>query len=161
MTPYELVSSDAVLKQLLDEAVAAVCAKEGAILLLSEDGKFLRFVVATAGVADKLRGVEQPLSKGITSLAVSLQQPMIVNETGRDASFDPSVDAKTGMKTQSIMVIPLVDPDEEFGALTAVNSTASTGFTTEDLERYSDFAEQISNHLSEIGFHANDVGAAR
>ena len=152
-----MVSQDAVLRRLLDKAVEAVHAAEGSILLLSDDGKFLRFVVSTSDVADKLRSLEQPLSKGITGLAVSLQQPMIVNETGQSSAFDPSVDAQTGFTTKSIMVIPLVTPQQEFGALTAINSTAHSGFARQDLERYSEFAEQISGRLSNLGLETNDV----
>jgi GAF domain-containing protein len=161
MSAYEMASKDAVLRQLLDEAVEAVSAEQGSILLLSEDGKSLRFVVSRSPVADKLRGLEQPIGKGISGLSVSLQQPMIVNETDRSTAFDPSVDTKTGMKTESIMVIPLVTPEQEFGALTAVNSTASGGFAAQDLERFSEFAEQIAGRLSKIGFEQRDVGAVR
>jgi GAF domain-containing protein len=161
MIAYETVSKDALLRQLLDEAVEAVCAKEGSILLLSEDGKILRFVVLHSPVADKLRGLEQPLGKGITGLSVSLQQPMIVNETEGSTTFDPSADTQTGVKTKSIMVVPLVTPEQEFGALTAINSTASAGFGTQDLERYSEFAEQIAGRLSNLVFETNDVGTVR
>lgn len=161
MSSYEMASKDAILRRLLDEAVEAVCAAEGSILILSEDGKSLRFAVCSSGVAEKLRGLEQPLSKGITGLSVSLQQPMTVNETERNITFDPSVDSQTGVKTKSIMVIPLVTPEHEFGALTAINSTASVGFATEDLERYSEFAEQIASRLSNLVVETKDVGTAK
>jgi GAF domain-containing protein len=145
----------------LDEAVQAVSAAEGSILLLSEGGKSLRFVVSHSPVADKLLALEQPLGKGITGLSVSLQQPMIVNETERSSAFDPSVDAETGVQTKSIMVVPLVTPAEEFGALTAINSIARVGFAAQDLERYSEFAEQIASRLSDLGLGMKDVGAIR
>lgn len=158
MNVYEIASKDAALRRLLDEAIEAVCAEQGSILLLSEDGKSLRFVVSRSPVADKLRQIEQPMGKGITGLAVALQQPMIVNETGRSTAFDPSVDAKTGTKTKSIMVIPLVTPQQEFGALTAINSTASAGFVPHDLEQFSEFAEKIAERLSKLPFDTPNVG---
>jgi GAF domain-containing protein len=161
MSAHEIASKDTVLRQLLDEAVDAVRAAEGSILLLSDDGKCLRFAVSHSPVADKLRGLEQPLGKGVTGLSVSLQQPMIVNETQRSTAFDPSVDAKTGVNTKSIMVIPLVTPEREFGALTAINSAANIGFVAHDLERYSDFAEQIASRLSHLGLGIKDVGAVK
>ena len=161
MNADETTSNDAVLRQLLDEAVKAVSAAEGSILLLSDDGKCLRFVISHSPVADKLRGLEQPLGKGITGLSVALQQPMIVNETEQSTAFDPTVDAKTGVKTKSIMVVPLVTPERELGALTAINSAAGTGFVADDLERYSDFAEEIASRLSHLGLGIKDVGAVR
>ncbi len=159
MGAHEIASQDAVLRQLLDEAVAAVGAAEGSILLLTEDGERLRFALSHSPVAEKLFGLEQPLGKGITGLAVSLQQPMIVNETGQSAAFDPSVDSETGVRTKSIMAIPLVTPEEEFGALTAINAARGEGFAVSDLERYSEFAERIAHRLSELGIKMTDVRA--
>lgn len=151
MGAHETASGDEPLRQLLLEAVSAVGAAEGSILLFTEDGDRLRFALSRSPVADKLLGLEQPLGKGITGLAVSLQQPMIVNEAHRSATFDPSVDAQTGVSTKSIMVVPLVTPEDEFGALTAINSAAGAGFNAEDLERYSEFAERIAERLSQLG----------
>lgn len=79
----------------------------------------------------------------------------------RSGAFDPSVDVQTGVKTKSIMVIPLATPDGEFGALTAINSATSDGFVARDLERYSEFAEQIAARLSSFGFGMKDVGPVR
>lgn len=158
MNAHEKAASDAALRQLLDDAVAAVHAAEGSILLLSEEGEDLRFVLSHSPVAEKLLGVSQPLGKGITGLAMSLQQPMIVNETQRSAAFDDTVDERTGVTTKAIMVIPLVTPHDEFGALTAINSTTASGFTADDLERYSDFAEQICDRLTALDLGMGNVG---
>lgn len=158
MNAHEKAAADATLRQLLDAAVAAVHASEGSLLLFSEDGEDLRFVLSHSPVAEKLLGMSQPLGKGITGLAVSLQQPMIVNETQRNASFDDTVDERTGVTTKSIMVVPLVTPKDEFGALTAINSTIATGFGADDLERYHDFAEQICERLTSLDLGMGNVG---
>jgi hypothetical protein len=99
------------------------------------------------------------LSHGITGLAVSLQQAMIVNETRNNAMFDPTVDAKTGMTTKTIMIVPLVTPREQFGALTAINSRKMEGFGQDDLQRYSIFAEQICRRLTDLELGMEHVGA--
>ena len=159
MIAYEKVSLDTALRQMLDEAVDAVSAAEGSILLFSDDGGSLRFVLSHSPVAQKLEGLQQPLSHGITGLAVSLQQPMIVNETCQNAMFDPTVDLKTGMTTRTIMIVPLVTPKVEFGALTAINSRRAEGFGLEDLHHYSVFAEQICRRLTDLELGMEDVGA--
>ena len=151
MSAYERTSSDVMLQQLLEEALRAVGAEEGSILLLSDDGQRLRFVVSHSPVADKLLGLEQPLDNGIMGLSVSLQQPMIANEAERNTAWDPSVDAKTGVKTNSMMVVPLGTPTRKIGALTAINSGASAGFSGQDLECYGQFAQQIASRLSSLG----------
>lgn len=158
MSAYSKVSGDSVLRQLLDEVVDSVLAESVAILLLDETGLNLRFVLAHSAASEKLLGLEQPLSKGITGLAVSFQQPMIVNQTEEDPAFDPTVDSKTGMTTESIMVVPLVTPHNEFGALTAVNSRKDMGFSREDLEACSIFAERMCRRLTELDLGMQDAG---
>jgi sigma-B regulation protein RsbU (phosphoserine phosphatase) len=159
MTPYEKASQDRALRGLLEDALHEVHAAEGSILLLSEGGSTLRFVVSISPVADTLLTLEQPLQKGVTGLSVSLQQPMVVNELKGHEVFDPSVDEETGVTTKSLMVVPLSTPVQEFGALTAINSDNPGGFTSDDLENYTVRAESIAQRLMELDLGMEDVGA--
>lgn len=159
MTAYEIVSGDPALRHLLEQALQAVHAPEGSILLLSDDGQGLLFTLCCSPAAQNLSNLQQPLRKGITGLAVSLQQPMIVNDPGKNSAFDPTVDAAAGTVTKSIMVVPLATPEAEFGALAAINSQEPGGFNSENLERFSDFAEQISARLTELDLGMGDGGA--
>ena len=149
---YDAVARDAGLQALLSDAVQAVNASEGSLLLLTPDGKKMRFVVCKSPVADKLLGTEQALDNGITGLSVSLQQPMIVNDTAADPSFSKDVDTLTKVTTKSILVVPLAAPEKEFGALTAINSKASTGFSSQDLAAYCDAAEKVCDRLESMEF---------
>lgn len=147
---FSLLNADAALNVLLAEAVHAVKAAEGSLLMLEEDAERLRFVVCHSPVKDKLVGTEQALDKGITGLSVSLQQPMIVNDTQADPSFSSDVDKLTKVDTRSIMVVPLFGRTHELGALTAINSTEASGFSTCDLEAYADAAERITDRILEL-----------
>ncbi len=149
MTEYERAAGDGPLKKILTGAVGDVSAGEGSILLLSENGGSLEFVVSESPVAEKLIGLKQPLEKGITGLAFTLQQPMIVNDVSQDASFDPTVQERSEVTTRSIMVVPLVSPEAEFGALTAINS-ASGAFSNRDLEVFCEAARRIIDRLGEL-----------
>ncbi len=149
MTEYERATEDRLLREILTGAINDVSAGEGAILLLSEGGKSLEFALNTSVEEKKLLGLKQPLGKGITGLAFTLQQPMIVNDVSRDASFDPTVQERSGVLTRSIMVIPLVSPNAEFGALTAINAK-SGAFNNSDLEYFSQHAAKIVTRLGEL-----------
>ena len=151
MSAFETAANDPALRQLLADALKAVDGAEGAILLVSDDGERLRFVVAQSAVANALLGLEQPLEKGIVGRSVSLQQPTIVNEAEQEGAFDPSVDAKTGVRTKSIMVVPLIRSARGIGALTAVNSTAPAGFSENDLKSYTHSAEEITRRIAQLG----------
>jgi GAF domain-containing protein len=161
MSDYAKVSADAELQQQLRGAVQQAGAEEGSILLLSEDGHALQFVVCESPVAATLMGIRQSLDRGITGLSFSLQQPMVVNDVERDPAFDPGVQERTQVRTRSIMVVPLVSPDQEFGALTAVNSHRADGFTSSDLEAYGEAARRITERLAALNLSlpALDDGA--
>ena len=147
MSDYTRASADAELRGQLREAVRGAGAEEGSVLLLTEDGHALEFVLCESPVAATLQGMRQPLDRGITGLAFSLQQPMVVNDVARDTAFDPTVQEHTKVRTRSIMVVPLVAPCGEFGALTAVNSSRPDGFCAEDLTRYGEAARRITERL--------------
>jgi GAF domain-containing protein len=144
------VASDPALAALLREAVREVDAAEGSILLVTEDGHGLRFVLSASPVAAALAGTVQPLNRGITGLAFTMQQPMVVNDTAHDGSFDPTVQERTGVRTASVMAVPLVSPQGEYGALTAVNSRRAGGFSATDLETYSTAAQRIIVRLAAL-----------
>lgn len=140
-------SHDPELRDLLAAALRDISASEGSILLASADGSRLRFIVAHSPIAESLVGLEQPIAKGIVGKSVTSQQPMIVNDTEEEAAFDPSVDQKTQIRTKSIMVVPLLEAGRALGAITAINSTAPEEFTSQDLQRYSEFAAVVIARL--------------
>ena len=150
MNDYTIASADAELGALLREAVHDAGAAEGSVMLLSEDGHALEFVLCESPVAATLLGMRQPLDKGITGLAFSLQQPMVVNDVEHDPVFDRTVQERTRVVTRSLMVVPLVSPVGEFGALTAVNSNRPNGFNTDDLIGYGEAARRIVGRLMSL-----------
>lgn len=159
MTHFEKAANDKALGDLLRRAIREVGAAEGSLLLLDLSGKQLRFVICESPVAGKLLGQAQPIDKGITGLAVSLQQPMIVNNTEAHGQFDPTIDVRTGSTTRSIMVVPLSTPRQEFGAITAINARADAGFADADLKTYQDFAANLSTRLTELNLGMESAGA--
>ena len=147
MNDFAKAITDAELRTQLQSAVRDADAEEGSVLLLTEDRAELEFVLSESPVADTLRGLRQPVGKGITGLAFVLQQPMVVNDVSHDTSFDPTVQERTKVHTRSIMVVPLVAPCGEFGALTALNSRRPDGFSAEDLARYGEAGCRITERL--------------
>ena len=87
-----IVSSDEVASRILGDAVRRVSAAEGSLLLVTPDGRALRFVIAHSPSSAVLIGREQTLERGVTSVAFRYQQPMVVNDTADEVTFDPSID---------------------------------------------------------------------
>lgn len=152
MTPslYDQAKADTRLADELAQAVRAVGAQEGSILLLTPSGQALRFAVCSSNASAKLIGTQQPVTRGVVGLVASFQQPTINNELGNDPQHDPSVDEKVGSMTRSQMAVPLSDAYHEFGVITAINARNESGFTNDDLQRYLDSAKAITARLAEL-----------
>jgi GAF domain-containing protein len=152
MTPdvYQLAKTDTQLAKSLAEAVQAVGAQEGSILLLTPSGQALRFALCSSDAAAKLIDTQQPVTRGVVGLVASFQQPTINNELDNDPQHDPSVDEKVGSQTRSQMAVPLSDALQEYGVITAINASNDAGFTNDDLQRYLDAAKSITARLAEL-----------
>jgi GAF domain-containing protein len=147
---YELAKGDAQLAKKLADAVQAVGAQEGSILLLTPSGQALKFAICSSSDSDKLVDTQQPVTRGVVGLVASFQQPTINNELDNDPQHDPSVDEKIGSHTRSQMAVPLSDADQEYGVITAINAYNESGFTNDDLTRYLEAAKAITSRLAEL-----------
>jgi len=147
---YEFAKADDQLANELSQAVRAVGAQEGSILLLTPSGQALRFAVCSSDAAANLIDTQQPVTRGVVGLVASFQQPTINNELGDDPQHDPSVDEKVGSTTRSQMAVPLSDSAHEFGVVTAINADNESGFTDENLQRYLEAAKAITARLTEL-----------
>jgi len=149
-TVHDLAKTDPQLATELAEAVRAVGAEEGSILLLTPSGQALRFAVCSSASATKLIDTQQPVTRGVVGLVASFQQPTVANKLADDPTHDPSVDAKVGTTTRSQMAVPLSDSEHEFGVVTAINSGRDGGFNNDDLQHYLDAAKAITARLAEL-----------
>lgn len=144
------VRDDASLQQAIDQAVEAVNAEEGSILLVDESTHTLNFTVTCSPFADKLIGLKHPMSEGIVGVSMSFQQAVIENNTKSDPNYHSGVDQAVGSDTQSMLVVPLSNQEYEFGVVTAVNCKSHSGFSPDDLERYTEFAQRITDRIQAI-----------
>lgn len=153
------------LESLVADAVAAVAAEEGSLLLLDDDAAHLVFIVSCSPAKEKLLGLRLPLRAGISSLAYQLQQPMIVNDAQADPRHWKEADKRAAKQTKSLLVVPISTPEHEFGVLTAINKrddggeAGTTGggftrFTQADMETYLDASEKLAHRLEEEAAHA-------
>lgn len=147
---FQLAKDDDQLAQTLSDAVCAVGAEEGSILLLTPSGQALRFTVCSSEKAAGLVNTQQPVTRGVVGLVASFQQPTIANRLAGDPQHDPTVDAKVGSTTRSQMAVPLSDSEHEFGVITAINSNREDGFSNDDMQQYLQAANTITARLAEL-----------
>jgi transcriptional regulator with GAF, ATPase, and Fis domain len=99
------------------------------IFLLDEQKDMLNSI-ASAGV----RGlsIQIPKHRGVAGWVFSNQKPAIVNNVHEDPRFYSGIDQKTGLCTNSILCVPLINKNNEcVGALEVINKISGE-FTSDD-----------------------------
>lgn len=152
-----------ILENILLYARELFNASGGSLLLVDEEGKYLKFEVVHGEGKDKLKGIKIPLNKGIAGYVFSNKTPVISNNTERDPRFFGGVDRITGFKTQKILAVPLIKGNIPIGVIEVVNKIDNSDFNESELELLSIFAEQaviaINNALllKKISDRANEL----
>jgi signal transduction protein with GAF and PtsI domain len=116
--PSQLVSSVAAIRALFG-AAAASCA------LVTDTGDRLVFVAADGAGADRIRGVELPIGRGIAGWVVMADQAIAVRDVVRDSRFARDVAEATEYVPNVVLAAPIPLPDGEIGGVLEVLDPAT------------------------------------
>ena len=101
------------------------------IFLLDEKGEMLN-AFASAGVGGL--AIQVPKSRGIAGWVFNNSEPAVVNNVYEDTRFYPEIDKKSGLRTNNVLCVPLINRENEcIGALEIVNKKSGE-FTNDDRE---------------------------
>ena len=104
-------------------------AKNWSLLLLDEKRGELRFEVCVNLDPEIVKDIRLKIGEGIAGQAVLRKSPMIVKDVYENPMFCSAVDRLSGMKTRSIIAVPLVFAGKCSGVIELVNP-CSTGERT-------------------------------
>jgi hypothetical protein len=116
----------------------------GAVLILNPD-RSLEFLAATGPSGDSLTGHHLPPGAGFAGFSVEHIASITVQEPYADRRFHREVDAITGTRTHSLMVVPLCAKGRVLGCLEVVNARGHAGFSRSSMAD----AELIAGALAE------------
>lgn len=122
------------IHQILASALDAVDSENGSLLLLDEETGELVFVEVIGVAREKLLNYRLPKGAGVAGWVVQTKSSKLVEDTRLDPSFSPAVDEFTGLNTQSLICIPLLDGERRLGAIEAVNTRTGKPFSIGDTE---------------------------
>jgi len=87
-------------------------------------------------VAQGIDAIELPIDSGIVGDAITKQRKIIIDDVYSDERFNFEIDKQTGYTTQSMMVIPMFDNNDEIiGAFQVINHKGQGVFDKRDMER--------------------------
>ena len=123
---------DEIIDVLANMGRALTSAERCTVWVVSEDRKKI-----WSKVAQGMDQIELPIDSGIVGTSIVSGERVIIDDVYNDERFNQSVDAKTGYKTKSMMVIPMYDYDERIiGAFQVINHKGQQEFFDKrDLER--------------------------
>jgi Nif-specific regulatory protein len=149
----------------LDDLIAFVIEKcrdvldsEGASILVhdEESGElYFPYVVASdAAVAAELARLRFPADRGVAGAVLRSGQPMVVNDAENDPRIYRAVDDRTGVRTHSILCVPLRTPQGVIGVLQAVNRRGGQSFSEDDRSFLEGLAGSVAISLENARLYA-------
>lgn len=144
----EMVAARRPLKEVLSTFINAIGdllgAHSSAVILIDKPRSEAVFFSLSGGDALHLEETRFPATQGLTGQALLQKKAMICNCPAEDPRFYREIDKKTGITTESILIVPFFFQNDLIGALDLINKPG--GFTDEDLRR----AEVLARSAGEL-----------
>jgi transcriptional regulator with GAF, ATPase, and Fis domain len=124
------------------------------VLLFVDDRSQLVFKAAVGPSSEMLIGERFSAELGIAGQVVKSGRAVIVDDVRQNRHFFPGIDAKTQMRTRSLMAAPLIHQDRVLGVVEVLNPTDRDRFTRRDMELLEIFANMAAAAASSAEAYA-------
>lgn len=122
------------INEILAAALDAVDSENGSLLLLDEESGELVFVEVIGEARESLMHYHLPKGVGIAGWVVENRAPRLVEDVRLEPQFSPMVDKLTGLKTASLICVPLLDGKRLIGAIEVINTPTNRPFNNADID---------------------------
>ncbi len=117
----------------------------GLLLLLDEETDELHFAMTLKGNVPHRSNSTIKLGEGIAGWVAQQGKPLLVPDVRQEPRFDPRIDKITGIKSRSVLSVPLKSRKQLLGVLEVINKRSDrAGFTKDDQELLATLASWIS-----------------
>ena len=140
----ELGSAEAVLRSVVEAAVALFEAEAASIALYDSARNVLVFRVAAGEQGQGVVGLEIPPDRGLVGYVFSSGQALAIADVRADPRFGRSFAERTQYVPRSIVAVPLVDGRGTLGVLEVLDKRSETSFSLRDIELAGVFARQAT-----------------
>ncbi len=125
-----------ILTTIMKKSRKLVKAETWSILLMDEDTGELVLGKITGRKEDtnKMKKVRLKLGEGIAGWVAQEGIPVVIPDVSVDERFCSSMDKETGIRTKSLMCVPIKSKGNIIGVLEIANKTTNTPFTKDDLD---------------------------
>lgn len=147
----ELINLDKILKDVLNEAISALGAKRGSLMLIDEDEQKLE-VKVVAGIEGPIdKKILIPIGEGIAGQVFSDAIPIVSNAIKNDERFKNFSEYGGGKdetaSVKKILCVPLLISEKKtIGVINIVNKTDGSNFSPDDVK----LMETIARHAATL-----------
>ncbi len=143
----ETLYLDILLKKIMESAMNLIAAESGS-LLLNDDKDNLQFKVNFGKNSQKMNNRTLKSGEGIAGWVVKNGKPALINNAAKDTRYDSDFDNETGLKTKSVICVPLVYANEIIGAIELRNKKQGV-FTKQEEALLHSIADQASISIAQ------------
>lgn len=140
----ELGSADAVLRSVVEAAVAMFEAEAASIALYEPARNLLVFRVAAGVQGQGVVGLEITPDQGLVGYVFSSGQALAIADVRADPRFGRSFAERTEYVPRSIVAVPLLDERGTLGVLEVLDKRSEASFSLRDVELAGVFARQAT-----------------
>ncbi len=139
----EEIHGDVLLDKIVDYALSITRSEAGSILLIDEKNK-LSFKIAKGENAHLLLGTQTEVGKGIAGWVAEKGTTVRIPDASVDERFNPEIDEITGIKTRSVLCVPLKTRSGIVGVLELLNKREGQSYGKRDEDVITYLAEQAA-----------------
>jgi GAF domain-containing protein len=125
---------ETLLDLVMTSAAELLDAEASSLLLVDEDTGELVFKVLARDDEEHLSGRRLPPGRGIAGWVVDNGEPVVISNPGTDPRFYAGIDEATGVRTRSLLAVPLEVRSTVIGVVEVTNKRGDgAGFTEQDV----------------------------
>jgi diguanylate cyclase (GGDEF)-like protein len=122
-----------ILQTIMEKVSVLLNPDSWSLLLLDEDRNELWFEIAIGEGAEQLKEARIKVGEGIAGWVAEHGEPVLVTDVSQDHRFVDRFDEMTGVKTRSIVCVPIKGRQGTLGVIELVNMPTKESFHEEDL----------------------------
>jgi GAF domain-containing protein len=134
----------ALLRSIVDVARAIFGARAASVFLLDDESDELVFEAVSGEGEESLVGRRFPSSTGVAGWVLVTQQPLVLDDVGRDPRFASEAAESTGYIPKGIMAVPLLSGERSLGVLEVLDRPSGERFTADQADLLGMFATQAA-----------------
>ncbi|NIM18781.1 MAG: SpoIIE family protein phosphatase [Candidatus Latescibacteria bacterium] len=144
---------DPLLRVIMKIVKNAINVEAVSILFWDSKSKELVFELARGRRDKNVRGLRISAGEGVVGWVAKNQKPLVVNNVKKDRRFSLDLEKRLGLKTHSIISIPLMREGTLIGVVEGVNHKGREPFTRDDLSILLALGDHICTAIDNARHH--------